>query len=94
MEHFKKFLILTDKELNIKECNPDFMQYIGRGGIRGLDEVVPPQDMMQLRNAVFAIDPGRQCLTCFRIRTEAGSLNWIAANLAKADTPDAYYGHR
>ncbi|MBO6206215.1 MAG: GGDEF domain-containing protein [Lachnospiraceae bacterium] len=88
MEHFKKFLILTDKELNIKECNPDFMQYIGRSGIRGLDEVVPPQDMMQLRNAVFAIDPGRQCLTCFRIRTEAGSLNWIAANVAKTDTPD------
>ncbi|MBR3735967.1 MAG: GGDEF domain-containing protein, partial [Lachnospiraceae bacterium] len=88
MEQFKKYLILTDKEFNIRDCNSDFLQYTGRNEISCLDEVVPPQDMMQLRNAVFAIDPGRQCLTCFRIRTEAGSLNWIAANLAKADTPD------
>ncbi|MBQ7679060.1 MAG: GGDEF domain-containing protein, partial [Butyrivibrio sp.] len=48
-----------------------------------LDQVIPPQDLIQLKNALFAIDPGTPGLTCFRIRISNGKLNWIAANLKK-----------
>ncbi|MBR1471422.1 MAG: GGDEF domain-containing protein [Lachnospiraceae bacterium] len=88
MNQFKKYLILTDKEMNVRDCTLDFLRYTGRQSINNLDQVVPPQDMMQLRNAVFAIDPGNQGLICFRIRTSEGRLNWIAANVAKAPIGD------
>jgi len=88
MDQFKKYLIAVDKNMNIKSTESAFLEYIGRDRLRNLDEVIPPQDLMQLRNAVFAIDPGALCLSCFRIRTASGRLNWIAANVEKEDDND------
>ena len=72
MDQFKKYLISTDKNLDILNCESAFLEYVGRKQISNMDLVVPPQDMIQLRNAVFAIDPGGLGLSCFRIRTAGG----------------------
>ncbi|MBR1471651.1 MAG: GGDEF domain-containing protein [Lachnospiraceae bacterium] len=88
MEQFNKYLISVDKDLNVISCESAFLKYIGRAKIGNLDMVVPPQDMIQLRNAVFAINPGELGLSCFRIRTSFGKLNWIAANVEKSDGQD------
>ena len=85
MNQFKKYLISVDKNMNIRNVDANFLEYIGRDRIRNLDQVIPPQDLMQLRNSVFAIDPGNLCLSCFRIRTASGKLNWIAANVEKVE---------
>ncbi|MBR1470084.1 MAG: GGDEF domain-containing protein [Lachnospiraceae bacterium] len=83
MEQFKKYLITVDKNMSVISTEQSFLDYIGRSEVDNLDQVVPPQDLMQLRNAVFAIDPGTLGLSCFRIRTSNGRLNWIAANVEK-----------
>ena len=88
MDQFKKYLISTDKNLDILTCESAFLEYVGRKQISNMDLVVPPQDMIQLRNAVFAIDPGGLGLSCFRIRTAGGRLNWVAANVEKTEEPD------
>ncbi len=87
-EQFKKYLITVDKDMNILSQENTFLDYIGRDSIANLEQVVPPQDMMQLRNAVFAIDTGKIGLTCFRIRVAAGSLGWVAANISKTQGKD------
>ncbi len=88
MKRFKTYRIKVDNELNLTEYKEDFLSYIGQARINNLDEVIPPHDLMQLRNALFAIDPGSTGLSCFRIRTLKGTLNWIAANARKFDTSD------
>ncbi len=85
MKQFRRYLIMVDKNLNISECNADFLGYLGMSELQNLDQVVPPQDYMQLRNALFAVKYGTVGLCCFRIRTSEGSLNWIAANMEKPD---------
>ncbi len=85
MKHgFKSFELTIDKDLNLSEPGKDFLDYTGLSHIDNLDEVIPPQDIDQLKNALFAIDPGSGGLSCFRIRIGAGTLNWIAANVEKA----------
>ena len=88
MEQFKKYLITVEKELNIVSCESAFLEYIGRERAGNLDQLVPPQDLIQLKNAIFAIDPGKLGLSCFRMRTANGRLNWIAANIEKSDNAD------
>ena len=86
MKQFKKFLILTDKNLNITECSQDFLDYLGLPELQNMDQVVPPQDLMLLRNSLFGVGYGSIGLCCFRIRTKDGRLNWIAANMEKPST--------
>ena len=86
MKQFKKYLILTDKNLNIAECSPDFLDYLGMTKLQNMDQVVPPQDLMLFRNALFAVNYGNIGLCCFRIRTKNGCLNWIAANMEKPES--------
>ncbi|MCR5743199.1 MAG: GGDEF domain-containing protein [Lachnospiraceae bacterium] len=89
MNHtFQKYLIRLDANLNIVKAEDDFLRYIGMPSLTSLDEVIPPQDMMLLKNAVFAINTGGNTLSCFRIRTSSGNLNWIAANVEKLDDKD------
>ena len=88
MKQFQQYFITVDKDLNLMECSDDFLHYLGLKSLLALDQIIPPQDMMQLRNALFAINPGSIVLTCFRIRTVNGTLNWIAANLKK---PEEHY---
>jgi len=88
MEQFDKYLIAVDKNMNVISVEDSFLEHVGRTSLRNLDQVVPPQDMMQLMNAVFAIDPGARGLSCFRLRTATGKLNWIAANVEKVEDQD------
>ncbi|MBR1700673.1 MAG: GGDEF domain-containing protein [Lachnospiraceae bacterium] len=83
MEQFQKYSLIVDKNMSVISAGELFLNYIGKTKLSNLDQVVPPQDMIQLKNAVFAIDPGALGLTCFRIRTSNGKLNWIAANVKK-----------
>ena len=83
MEQFQKYSLVVDKNMAVISAGELFLSYIGKSRLTNLDQVVPPQDMIQLKNAVFAIDPGALGLTCFRIRTSSGKLNWIAANVKK-----------
>ncbi|MBR1853780.1 MAG: GGDEF domain-containing protein [Lachnospiraceae bacterium] len=85
MNEFKKYLISVDKSMNVVNMGDDLLELLGRKGLRNLDQVIPPQDMMQLQNVVFSIDPGNLALSCFRIRTATGKLNWIAANVEKME---------
>ena len=84
MKQFKKFYISIDKDLNVLKCNDVFLQYIGSDQIFNLDQIIPPQDVMQLRNAIFAVNPGSTGFTCFRVRTYIGKLNWMASNIEKS----------
>lgn len=84
MKEFKKYNISVDKDLNVIRCNDVFLNYIGTEKIFNLDQIIPPQDVMQLRNALFAVNPGYSGFTCFRVRTFEGRLNWIAANIDKS----------
>ena len=86
MEEFQKYSLIVDKNMSVVSAGELFLNYIGKTQLGNLDQIVPPQDMIQLRNAVFAIDPGALGLTCFRIRTSNGKLNWIAANVKKEET--------
>ena len=88
MEQFTRYLISVDKNLNVLTCESAFLDYIGRKTLTNLNLVVPPQDMIHLRNGLFAIDPGGIGLSCFRIRTAGGNLNWVAVNVEKAEDPD------
>lgn len=88
MEQFQKYSLVVDKNMSVLKAGELFLNYLGKSKLANLDQVVPPQDMIQLKNAVFAIDPGSSGLTCFRIRISSGKLNWIAANVKKEDEPD------
>ncbi|GEM_PF-2848174 len=83
--NFKKYLLAFDTNLKLLEAEEDFYHYVGMKRLNYLDEVVPPQDMLLLKNTIFAVDFGGNTLSCFRIRTSSGTLNWIAANIRKAD---------
>ena len=85
MNEFKKYLISVDKNMNVINIGDDLLELLGKKALRNLDQVIPPQDLMQLQNVVFSIDPGNLALSCFRIRTSTGKLNWIAANVEKAE---------
>ncbi|MCR4923929.1 MAG: hypothetical protein K5931_07995, partial [Lachnospiraceae bacterium] len=77
MNQFKKYLIETNKDLDLTKADDTFYDYIGLTKVLNLDQVIPPQDLIQLKNAIFAINPGMPGLTCFRIKTAEGILEWI-----------------
>ncbi len=83
MNQFKKYWIDINKNMDLTKADDTFFEYVGLTKIYNLDQVIPPQDLIQLKNAIFAINPGMQGLTCFRIKTSSGSLEWIAANVWK-----------
>ena len=83
MEHFLKFSITVDKDMNIIDASEAFYSYVGSDGIQKFDRLVPPNDMIQLRNSLFALSSGKKGLCCFRVRTAGDVLNWIAATLTK-----------
>ena len=83
MIQFEKYSVDVDKNLDLIKADNTFYEHVGNWEIANLDQIIPPQDLMQLKNAIFAIDPGMPGLTCFRIRTSKGILDWIAANVWK-----------
>ena len=83
MVQFEKYSVDVDKNLDLIKADNTFYEHVGNWEIANLDQIIPPQDLMQLKNAIFAIDPGMPGLTCFRIRTSKGTLDWIAANVWK-----------
>ncbi len=85
MEQFKQYRISVDENLSVVYCDSEFLTYLGREKVTTLDQVIPPQDAIQLRNAIFALQSGAPGLSCFRILTSSGRLNWIAANIERSD---------
>ena len=83
MIQFEKYSVDVDKNLDLIKADNTFYEHVGNWEIANLDQIIPPQDLMQLKNAIFAIDPGMPGLTCFRIKTSKGTLDWIAANVWK-----------
>ena len=83
MDHFLKFQIAVDEELKLSDASDSFYAYVGNDKITSLDQLVPPQDMTQLKNSLFALSEGRKGMCCFRIRTAGDVLIWIAANIKK-----------
>jgi len=55
MEQFQKYSLIVDKNMSVISAGELFLSYIGKSKLGNLDQVVPPQDMIQLKNAVFAI---------------------------------------
>ncbi len=88
MRKFKRYLISIDRELNIVKEDNAFLTYLNFPGLKNLSQVIPPPDIMQLRNSIFAIDPGCTNLTCFRVKTGNNDLDWIAANIDKPENED------
>ena len=88
MDQFKKFYVTVDKNLNVIDAEAAFLEFVGRDKVVNLDDVIPPQDLMQLKNAIFAIRMGSLGLCCFRILAKKGGLNWIAANVEKSGNTD------
>ncbi|MBR3307120.1 MAG: GGDEF domain-containing protein [Lachnospiraceae bacterium] len=84
-QDLKKFQLLLDNQLNIVKAEPKFFDYVGQPMPRCMDDVIPPQDLLLMKNTLFALEPGSGNLCCFRIRTARGKLNWIAANIQKTD---------
>ena len=85
MAQFLKFEISVDKDMVILNAPDTFYGYVGSDSVKKFDQLIPPQDMIQLKNSLFALNPGRKGLCCFRVRTAGGVLNWIAANIRKSD---------
>lgn len=85
MKQKQNFHLLLDNNLCILEADDAFYEHIGQKKLLSLDAIIPPQDLLLLKNALFALDPGEGNLCCFRIRTSNGKLNWNAANLQKSD---------
>ncbi len=83
MHKFKKYTIAIDDNLNIIKCAKDFQYYTGCSENTNLALIIPPADLMQLQNALFATEPGNITLTCFRLKTSSNTLDWIAANIDK-----------
>ena len=78
---FKKYLVTLDNNLRLVEAEKAFYEYVGQPRPELLEDVIPPQDLMLLKNTLFALSPGGSNLCCFRIRTLTGKLSWIAGNI-------------
>ncbi len=88
MDRFKKYFLEIDDNLNILKCSSNFLSYIGKEKLKNLDKVIPSQDLVNLRNALFKTEPGESSLSCFRIRTNTSELSWIAATVEKPLSDD------
>ncbi|MBR3515358.1 MAG: GGDEF domain-containing protein [Lachnospiraceae bacterium] len=80
-----RYELLLDNNLRVLQTDDAFYEHIGQRSLKMLDDIIPPQDLMLLKNALFALGPGEGNLCCFRMRTSTGKLNWNAANLQKAN---------
>ncbi|MCR5403745.1 MAG: hypothetical protein K6E91_08025 [Butyrivibrio sp.] len=58
MVQFEKYRVDVDKNLDLLKADNSFFEYVGNRKIANLDQIIPPQDLIQLKNAIFAIDPG------------------------------------
>ena len=83
MEKFKKYFIDVDENLNVCDHSKDFLEFVGRPKLTNLEEIVPWQDLINLKNILFGTDKGSPSLSCFRIKTKKGDLSWFAATLEK-----------
>lgn len=83
MQEFQKYQLVLDASLNIISAEEKFYSYIGKRELKTLEDIIPPQDIINLKNAIFAIGEGSNTLSCFRVRTSYDKLNWIAANITK-----------
>lgn len=81
----KNYQLLLDHNLYILKADDAFYEYIGQNRLLSLDDIIPPQDLLLLKNTLFALNPGEGNLCCFRMRVASGKLNWNAANLQKED---------
>ena len=81
----KNYQLLLDHNLYILKADDSFYEYIGQNRLLSLDDIIPPQDLLLLKNTLFALNPGEGNLCCFRMRVASGKLNWNAANLQKED---------
>jgi diguanylate cyclase (GGDEF)-like protein len=88
MRRFKRYLICVDNELNIVKNDNAFLSYLGMKELHNLSQIIPPPDFMQLQNCMFAISYGKTNLTCFRVRSGNGGLDWFAANINKPENPE------
>jgi diguanylate cyclase (GGDEF)-like protein len=85
MEKFTRYYLTIDDDFNIIHASRDFLEYTGKEYLSNLCKVVPDHDMTNLRNVLFATEPGESSLVCFRIRTRRGELSWIAATIEKPE---------
>lgn len=83
MEKFKKYFIDVDETLNVLNFSKDFLEFIGRTSFTNLEQIVPWQDIINLKNVLFGTDLGTPSMSCFRIKTKKGDLSWFAATLEK-----------
>lgn len=90
MEKFKKYFIDIDEHLGVCDYSKDFLEFVGRPRLTNLDQIVPLQDIINLKNVLFGTDAGSPSLSCFRIKTKKGDLSWFAATIEKQDE----YGER
>ncbi len=88
MRRFKRYLICVDNELNIVKNDNAFLSYLGMKELHNLSQIIPPPDIMQLQNCMFAIGYGSTNLTCFRVRAGNNNLDWFAANIEKPENPE------
>ncbi len=88
MKKFKRYFLEVDENLNILKCSSNFLAYIGKEKLSNLDKVIPSQDLVNLKNALFKTEPGEISLSCFRIRTSTSELSWIAATVEKPLSDD------
>ncbi len=88
MRRFRRYLIYLDNELNIVKNDKAFLSYLGMKELHNLSQIIPPPDIMQLQNCMFAISYGATNLTCFRVRSGNNNLDWFAANIEKPENPE------
>ncbi|MCR5402890.1 MAG: GGDEF domain-containing protein, partial [Butyrivibrio sp.] len=71
------------ENLNVCDYSKDFLEFVGRAKLTNLEQIVPWQDLINLKNILFGTDKGSPSLSCFRIKTKKGDLSWFAATLEK-----------
>lgn len=82
MEDFKRFYAETNEKLDIISCSKAFLEFTGRDEIGNLDQIIPSQDLLTLKNILFATRTGDSSLCCFRAITRHNELAWIAATVS------------
>ncbi len=83
MRKFKRYLLTVDEDLNVIKCDKAFLSYLNLPELMNLGQIIPPSDLLQLRNCLFGTDYGSNNLACFRVKTSKNTLDWIAANIEK-----------
>ncbi|MBR1670906.1 MAG: GGDEF domain-containing protein [Butyrivibrio sp.] len=85
MGQFKRYFAEVDNDMRVESVSEAFAEYTGEASIKNLGQIIPSQDLFNLRNMLFAIEPGNTALCCFRAKKSDGRLSWIAATVQKTD---------